>query len=92
MNEPVSIDHVADRLAALYGLSFGGKPSGRFRIPEKLVRKLWRRKRLYENDIQALTRAMFERGYVLVSMDGFMVVLSANSFVNYRRANDESVV
>ncbi|MCH9809493.1 MAG: hypothetical protein K0U74_17365 [Alphaproteobacteria bacterium] len=83
------MDQVAERLCELYGEPFGGKDKGRFRIAAKLVRSLAGRRRLYEDDIKQLTRAMLERGYVLIDMDGFFVVLSANTFVNYRRANDE---
>ncbi len=62
---------VADKLASLYAQPFGGKPNGRFRIAAKLVRKLAGRRRLYEDDIQELTRELLERGYVLIDMDGF---------------------
>ena len=86
-----SVELVADRLCELYDEPFGGKPSGRYRLPAKLLRKMAGRRRLYEDDIQQLARAMFERGYVLVDMDSFFVVTSANTFVNYRRANDERV-
>ncbi len=83
------MNQVAERLCELYGRPFGGKDRGRFRIAAKLVRSLAGRQRLYENDIRELTRAMLERGYVLIDMDGFFVVLSANTFTNYRRANDD---
>ncbi len=79
----------ADRLAALYDEGFGGKPGGRYRIPVKLVREIAGRRRLYERDVQDLTRALFERGYVLIDMDSFYVVMSANAFVNYRRVSEE---
>ncbi|TQV83969.1 hypothetical protein FKG95_04085 [Denitrobaculum tricleocarpae] len=79
----------ADRLAMLYSESFGGKAKGRYRIPTKLVRQLAGRRRLYEDDIRTLTREMFERGYVLIDMESFFVVMGANSFVNYRRANED---
>lgn len=79
----------AQRLAELHDQGFGGKPGGRYRIPEKLVRKLARRRRLYESDVIALSRELFERGFVLIDMDTFFVVMSANAFVNYRRANEE---
>ena len=78
---------VADRLAALHQTAFGGKKNGRYRIATKLVRQLAGRRRLYEEDVRGLSRALFERGFVLIDMDGFFVVLSANAFVNYRRAN-----
>ncbi len=89
LDELENISGAADRLAELYELRFGGKHSGRYRIPAKLVRELMKRQRLYEDDIRALGRALLERGFVLVDMDTFYVVLSANAFVNYRRANEE---
>lgn len=85
------MDEVADRLVALYGQSFGGKPSGRYRVAAKLLRGLAGRRRLYEDDIRHLIRAMLERGYVLVDMETFFVVLSANTFTNYRRANEDGL-
>lgn len=81
----------ADRLAALYNESFGGKDTGRYRIATKLVRTLFGRRRLYEDDIQKLSRAMLERGFILIDMESFVVVMSANTFVNYRRANEECI-
>jgi len=83
------IPTVADRLAALYEKKFGGKDKGRYRISARLVREAAGRHRLYEDDVRALARALFERGYVLIDMDSFFVVMNANSFVNYRRANEE---
>ncbi|WP_417670800.1 hypothetical protein [Roseibium sp.] len=80
-----------DKLVSLYDQPFGGtgKKSGRYRIPAKLVRQIAGRRRLYEEDVRDLTRALLERGYVLIDMDSFFVVTSANTFVNYRRANEE---
>ena len=89
MTEAPEITATADQLAALYAVKFGGKPSGRYRIPAKLLRQLLGVRRLYEDDIRALARAMFERGYVLIDMDTFYVVLAANAFVNYRRVNED---
>ena len=77
----------ARQLAGLYGKSFGGKASGRYRVSAKQVRELLGRKRLYPEEIQQLTRAILEEGYVLIDMDSFFVVLSANSFLNYRRVS-----
>lgn len=86
------LTRAADRLCALYGVAFGGKESGRYRIAAKLIRVMTGRKRLYEDDISTLTRLMFERGFILIDMDGFFVVLAANTFVNYRRANEDAVL
>ena len=80
-----------DRLCELYKEPFGGKPSGRFRISTKLVHQLMRRRRLYEDDVQRLTREMLERGFILINMESFFVVLSVNTFTNYRRANEETI-
>jgi len=91
MTNETAMAAVADKLAALYADPFGGKKSGRYRIAAKLVRQIAGRRRLYEVDIRDLTRALLERGYVLIDMESFFVVLSANTFVNYRRANEDSV-
>jgi len=86
-------DHsrAAERLAALYGEAFGGKAKGRFRVAAKLVRRLYGRRRLYEDDIRGLARALVERGFVLIDMDTFFVVIAASAFTNYRRANEASI-
>ena len=87
--ETQALQIVADRLCDLYDEPFGGKKSGRYRLPTKVLRKMAGRRRLYESDIRELARAMFERGYVLIDMESFFVVTSANSFVNYRRVPDD---
>ena len=86
--QPDNMATAADRLAALYEIKFGGKNSGRYRMPAKHMRELLKRQRLYEDDIRVLGRALLERGFVLIDMDTFYVVLSANAFVNYRRVNE----
>lgn len=85
------VNEAAERLKSLYSRDFGGKPKGRFRIAVKLVRQMLGRKRIYESDVSALSRAMFERGFVIIDMDSYFIVLSANTFVNYRRANEECI-
>ena len=89
--EPSAVAVAADRLCALYDRPFGGKENGRYRIPAKLLRQIAGCRRLYEDDVQAIQRALFERGYILIDMDSFYVVMSANSFVNTRRANEDCV-
>ncbi|SEP96029.1 hypothetical protein [Thalassovita taeanensis] len=79
----------ADKLADLYTKEFGGKSDGRYRIPVKLLRQLLQRRRLYDSDTLILSRALFERGFVLIDMETFFVVLSANTFVNYRRVSED---
>ncbi len=80
---------LADRLAKLYDISFGGKTSGRYRIAAKILRKAAGRRRLYEDDIRLLQRAVFDRGFVLIDMEAYFVVLNTSSFVNTRRANED---
>lgn len=89
MIDQTDFSAAADRLAAFYAEPFGGKRSGRYRISASLLRQLLGRKRLYEDDVQILARTLAERGYVLVDMDSFFVVMAANTFVNYRRANED---
>jgi hypothetical protein len=83
------IYETADRLAALYEEAFGGKSNGRYRLASKLMRTLLDRKRIYLDELETLRRALLERGYILIDMDSFYAVLSANAFVNYRRANED---
>ena len=92
MGKDTWITEAADQLALLYEKKFGGKDSGRYRIASKTIRDFTKRRRLYEGDVQALSRELLERGYVLIDMDSFVVVMSANSFVNYRRANEQCFV
>ncbi len=88
-NKTQTLEIVAERLCDLYDEPFGGKKSGRYRLPSKTLRKMAGRRRFYETDIRDLTHAMFERGYVLIDMESFFVVTSVNSFVNYRRVPDD---
>ncbi len=85
-------DRVAHKLALMYQQPFGGKEKGRYRIAIKLLRKLAERRRIYVDDVAQIGRALLERGYILIDMDSFFVVMSANSYINYRRANEDSIV
>lgn len=84
-------DASADRLAELYSKAFGGKASGRYRIPAKLVRQLMGQRRVYADDIEMLRRALYERGYVLIDLDTYFAVVSISTFTNYRRANADCI-
>lgn len=81
----------ANALAGFYSQEFGGKTSGRYRIPRKLLQEICGRRRLYDDDVTALSRALLEKGYVLIDMDSFFVVMSANAFANYRRVSKETL-
>lgn len=85
-----TLETAAKRLAEMYTEEFGGKPSGRYRISRKLLAELVGQRRLYAEDVPALTRALLEEGFVLIDMESFFVVMSANAFVNYRRAGKGS--
>lgn len=79
------IEAVASRLSDMFDEEFGGKQWGRYRISEKLMRHLVGRKRLYPEIIQQLQQALFERGFVLIDMDSFFVVIGAKTLASYRR-------
>jgi len=80
-----TIDATAQTLANLYTQDFGGKRNGRYRCPRRYLADLLGRRRIYPDDITAVSRALLEKGYVLIDMETFFVVMSANAFVNYRR-------
>lgn len=82
---------IADRLARLYDLSFGGKKQGRFRISAKLFYTLAGRRRLYEDDIRLIAKELAERGFVLIDMGTYFSVLTAATASSYRRVNTEAV-
>lgn len=77
---------VAFELCRLFEVEFGGKPRGRYRICEKLLRHLFVQSRLYPETITQLQRKIFELGFVLIDMDGFFVVIGAKTLSTYRRA------
>lgn len=87
--DPQTVEDAVARLCRLYDEPFGGKQSGRYRMPARLLRSLTGRRRLYEDDLRQLARALFERGYVLIDMENYLVITSSNTFANYRRANDD---
>ncbi len=81
----------ASQIVELYEQPFGGKPRGRFRISMKHLREVTGRKRLYESDINDLSRALNELGFALIDMETFFVVLSHRTFTSYRRVNDAAI-
>lgn len=79
---------VADALVRLYDRPFGGKDKGRFRVSDKIMRRLTGRKRLSEAYIAELSGELFERGYVLVDLETFYAVIGAATFNSYRRLGE----
>lgn len=86
--QPHSVEAVAQRLEELYETTFAGKARGRYRLSMKHFRLLIGCRRIYPETILAVTRALYERGYVLVDMETYFVVLSQRTFSSYRRVND----
>ncbi|MGH1417877.1 MAG: hypothetical protein ACRBCJ_03365 [Hyphomicrobiaceae bacterium] len=82
---------LAEQLADLYEAPFGGKERGRFRVPMKLMCQIADRRRLYEEDVKEISRALFELGYTLVDMETYFCVLRQRTFASYRRVNAEQL-
>jgi len=82
---------VAEKLVGFYEQPFGGKPSGRFRVSPKNLRRLMERRRITDDYLRQLSEEMFELGYVFYDMETFYVVSSARTFTNYRRLSDTLV-
>lgn len=83
--DETKIEATARELCDLFEVAFGGKPRGRYRISEKFLRHLMGTTRLYPETILTLQRAVFERGFVLIDMDNFFVVIGAKTVSTYRR-------
>ena len=79
---------VASKLVSFYEQPFGGKPSGRFRVSPKNLRRLMQRRRITDDYLKMLAEEMFELGFVFYDMETFYVVTSARTFTNYRRLSD----
>lgn len=82
---------VAQKLAELYEKPFGGKPSGRYRISSKMLRKIAERKKLPERYIDELAEELFELGFVLLNMESFFALASVQTFASYRRLGEASL-
>ncbi len=79
---------VVERLVALYERPFGGKRRGRYRISMKLMRSLLGQRRVWLEQMEAIRRGLYDRGYLLVDMETYCVVVSHQTFSSYRRVND----
>lgn len=76
---------IAGFLEALESQAFGGKPNGRFRISRKFLRQFADRRRLPADLLADIADEMFERGYVLIDMETYFVVIPQRYFGSYRR-------
>ncbi len=83
-----SPEAVAALLERLYETAFAGKQRGRYRLAMKNLRRMIGCRRVYPETVIAIARALYERGYVLVDLETYYVVLSQRTFSSYRRVND----
>jgi len=88
MLERPSERQVAELLANLYEVEFGGKARGRYRIAMKHMRLLTGRKRMPPSTIRKISEELFELGLVMIDMETFFVVLAQRTFNSYRRVSD----
>ncbi len=79
---------VAERLAELYEMKFGGKERGRYRFPMKQMRALMGRKRVPPDVIRRIAEEVFELGYVMIDLETYFVVLAQGTFRSYRRVSE----
>jgi len=79
---------VAERLVELYGVEFGGKERGRYRISMKHMRILTGRRRIPAEMIRSISEELFELGYILIDLETYFVILVDRTFRNYRRVSD----
>jgi len=88
MGDRPSPRQVAERIAALYEVFFGGKKRGRYRFSMKQLRVLTGRKRVPAEIIRSIGEEVFELGYVLIDLETYFVVLAQATFRSYRRVSD----
>jgi hypothetical protein len=88
MDPMARVNLVAERLVELYDLEFGGKERGRYRISMKHMRILTERRRIPAAMIRLIGEALFERGYILIDLETYFVILVDHTFRNYRRVSD----
>ena len=81
----IPISELAEKLANLHEKEFGGKARGRYRISQKFMRHLAECRRIYPEVIIELQRALFQKGFVLIDMESYFVVMSGRTFSGYRR-------
>jgi uncharacterized protein YcgL (UPF0745 family) len=85
----MDVTQIVRQLIDLYQTPFGGKPAGRFRISMKLLQKCAGRKRLFSDEIEEISREIYQQGYILIDMDTYFVLLSQSIFRNYRRVTEQ---
>ena len=84
-------DDVVETLVALYNEGFGGKERGRFRISTKLVRRIFGQRRVWPEQIEAVRRALYERGFLFIDLETYFAIVGQQTFASYRRANETCI-
>jgi hypothetical protein len=84
-------DDVVETLVALYNEAFGGKERGRFRISTKLVRRIFGQRRVWPEQIEAVRRALYERGFLFIDLETYFAIVGQQTFAGYRRANETCI-
>ncbi len=87
----MDVTQIARQLIDLYQTPFGGKAAGRFRISMKLLQQCVGRKRLFSDEIEKISREIYQQGYILIDMETYFVLLSQSIFRNYRRVTEQTL-
>lgn len=85
----MDVAQIARQLIDLYQTPFGGKAAGRFRISMKLLQQCAGRRRVFADEIEELSRAIYQQGYILIDMETYFVLISQSIFRNYRRVTEQ---
>lgn len=81
-----SPEQVADDLARIYELEFGGKDRGRFRLSRRQLRRLSGRGRLEDSILAQFVQHCYERGLVVTDLGDEFSVIEVAAMQNYRKA------
>ena len=75
---------VAQDLAKLHEMEFGGKRRGRMRISRAGLRELSKRGRLERPFLEQLAGEVLEEGLVLIDLDDYFALIQAKVMRRYR--------
>jgi hypothetical protein len=82
---------VCEGLIHFYNEKFGGKLRGRFKIMRKDLMFLARWPRLSEIDVKQLSDLMLEKGYVMVDLDSYFIVIEERIVLGYRKVPNQLI-
>jgi len=84
-------DDVAEALIQFYGIGFGGKRGGRYRVSRKYLRQITGRRRLGDDYLREVAEELFQRGFVLIDLETYFAILSQDLFNSYRSVSNRVV-